>query len=307
MTSPIQIIGVPLDLGAGRRGTDAGVSALRIAGLKPALAELGFALLRDLDIETRDSDTLGPDQSNSKSDTKFLGEIVQVCGRLAECVKTTLAGGAFPLVLGGDHSVAMGTVTGIADHFRSKGEAIGLLWFDAHTDMNTSATTASGNIHGMPLAALLGYGDDALTGLGGFTQKVRAENTALVGVRSIDPRERELVEQSGIHVFTMRDIDELGMAEVARRALAIVNHGTAGFHLSFDVDGCDPEVIPGSGVLAPGGVSYREAHLLLEYCADSQKLLSLEVVELNPFLDQENISAERTKKFILSALGNRIK
>ena len=298
----IQIIGVPLDLGASRRGTNAGVSALRVAGLGKALRGIGYRVEQDVDIPIGDLATLSEDNSKCR----FLGEIVAVCNELAATTQRVHSSHTFPLIAGGDHSIALGSITGTAKHFRDRGERIGLLWFDAHTDMNTADTSPSGNVHGMPLAALLGYGATELVELGGFSNKIRAENTAVIGVRSIDSRERELVEKSGITVFTMRDIDELGMAEVSRRALEIVNRDTAGFHLSFDVDGCDPTVIPGSGTLVPGGVEYREAHLLMEYCADSQRMVSMDVVELNPFLDQQNISAERTLRLILSALGQRI-
>jgi arginase len=229
-----------------------------------------------------------------------------VCTKLAEKVKNILHDDDFPLVLGGDHSIAMGTVAGTASHWRDHGERIGLIWFDAHGDMNIPGVSPSGNIHGMPLAHLLGKGDEDLKNILGFSPKVDPSNVALIGIRDIDAGERRIIRESGIHAFTMREIDEHGMAAVAKRALEIVNDGTAGFHVSFDVDGCDPTVIPGSGTLVPGGVSFREAHLLMEYVADSGGLLSLEVVELNPFLDQGNISAERTLQLILSAMGKSI-
>jgi arginase len=180
------------------------------------------------------------------------------------------------------------------------------LWFDAHGDMNVPGVSPSGNIHGMPLAHLLGKGDADLRNIQGFSPKISPENVALIGIRDIDAHERRIIRESGIHAFTMREIDEHGMAAVARRAMEIVNDGTAGFHISFDVDGCDPTVIPGSGTLVPGGVSFREAHLLMEYCADDGNLLSMEVVELNPFLDEGNISAERTMELLLSAMGKSI-
>lgn len=200
----------------------------------------------------------------------------------------------------------MGTVAGVSSYFRDRQQSLGLIWFDAHGDMNVPGSSPSGNIHGMPLAHVLGKGDAELKNIMGFSPKVNPRNVALIGIRDLDAGERRIVKQSGIHAFTMRDIDEHGMAEVATRALAVVNDGTAGFHMSFDVDGCDPTVIPGSGTLVPGGVSFREAHLLLEYCADDGRLTSMEVVELNPFVDERNISAERTLQLILSALGKSI-
>jgi arginase len=201
----------------------------------------------------------------------------------------------------------MGTVAGVAGHVREeRDQPLGLVWFDAHGDMNTPESSPSGNIHGMPLAHLLGQGDPDLKGILGFSPKVDPANVALIGIRDIDAHERAIIRQSGIHAFTMREIDEQGMAAVATRAMEIVNDGTAGFHVSFDVDGCDPTVMPGSGTLVPGGVSYREAHLLMEYCADNGKLLSLEIVELNPFLDEGNVSAERALHLILSAMGQSI-
>ena len=233
-------------------------------------------------------------------------EILSVCTELAKVTEESLAAGYIPLVIGGDHSIAMGTISGVAAHYRKQQLDIGLLWFDAHGDMNLPETSPSGNIHGMPLAHLLGYGDKDLAGIHGLCPTINPAKVALVGVRDIDSREREVLRQSGIETFSMRRIDELGMARVCREALEIVTDGTAGFHISFDVDGCDPEVIPGSGTLVPGGVNYREAHLLLEHCADTGKMLSMEIVELNPFLDQANISAKRAVGLIRSAFGQQI-
>ena len=298
----VQIIGVALDLGASRRGTDAGPSALRIAGLGDALRKTGCELALQIDVpvpamETRKSDSY---------DARFKNEILAVCRELAAVTETSLDDGNVPLVIGGDHSIAMGTVSGVAAHFRARRQDIGLLWFDAHGDMNLPGTSPSGNIHGMPLAHLLGLGDADLAGIHGINPTVRPERVVLIGVRDIDSRERSVLKESGIRVYSMRQIDEMGMSRVCREALEIVNDGTAGFHVSFDVDGCDPSVIPGSGTLVPGGVNYREAHLLLEHCADSGRMCSMEVVELNPFLDQANVSAHRTVSLIQSAFGQRI-
>ncbi|MFC1720255.1 arginase [Pseudomonadota bacterium] len=298
----VRIIGVPLDLGASRRGTDVGPSALRIAGLGNALRRMGYTVAREEDIPAPAMET----GTSEDREARFKPQILEVCSKLAERVVTILQEGDFPLVLGGDHSIAMGTFAGTASYCRSKGESIGLIWFDAHGDMNVPGSSPSGNIHGMPLAHLLGKGDTDLKNIQGFSPKVKPENVALIGIRDIDAVERRNIKDSGIHAFTMRDIDEHGMAAVARRALEIVNDGTAGFHISFDVDGCDPTVIPGSGTLVPGGVSFREAHLLMEYCADNGNLLSMEIVELNPFLDEGNISAERAMELLLSAMGKSI-
>jgi arginase len=298
----VRIIGVPLDLGASRRGTDVGPSALRIAGLGNALRRMGYTVAREEDIPAPAMETGTPEDVEAR----FKPQILEVCSKLAERVATILADGDFPLVLGGDHSIAMGTFAGTASHYRKKGESVGLLWFDAHGDMNVPGSSPSGNIHGMPLAHLLGKGDPDLKNIQGFSPKVKPENVALIGIRDIDSHERRTIKESGIHAFTMREIDELGMAAIARRALEIVNDGTAGFHISFDVDGCDPTVMPGSGTLVPGGVSFREAHLLMEYCADNGNLLSMEIAELNPFLDEGNISAERAMELLLSAMGKSI-
>jgi arginase len=298
----IRIIGVPLDLGASRRGTDVGPSALRIAGLGAQLRRLGYTVAREEDIHAPAMET----RSVEDVKARYKPQILEVCTQLANEVKNHLENGDFPLVLGGDHSIAMGSFAGTSRFCRDRNESVGLLWFDAHGDMNVPGVSPSGNIHGMPLAHLLGKGDDDLRNILGFSPKVDPKNVALIGIRDIDAGERKIIQDSAIHAFTMREIDEHGMAVIAKRAMEIVNDGTAGFHISFDVDGCDPTVIPGSGTLVPGGVSFREAHLLMEYCADNGGLLSMEVVELNPFLDDGNVSAERTLQLILSAMGKSI-
>jgi arginase len=298
----VRIIGVPMDLGASRRGTDVGPSAMRVAGLGKAIRDMGYTLAREEDIMVPAMET----RPLEDSEARFKPQILSVCTELADRVKELMDAGEFPLVIGGDHSIAMGTVAGVSAHYRDRGEEMGLIWFDAHGDMNIPGVSPSGNIHGMPLAHLLGRGDPDLAGILGFSPKLNPDKVVLIGIRDIDSGERKIINESGIHVFTMRDIDEHGMAKVARRAMEIVTDGTSGFHVSFDVDGCDPTVIPGSGTLVPGGVRYREAHLLLEYCADSRQMTSMEVVELNPFMDHKNISAERTLRLITSALGKSI-
>jgi arginase len=298
----IRIINAPLDLGASRRGTDAGPSAFRVAGLSDALRKIGLTISSECDIPVPAMETRTP----TNKQLRFKDEILSVCQQLALETLETLEARERPLVIGGDHSIAMGTVSGVSAHFARQKKSIGLLWFDAHGDMNLPQTSPSGNIHGMPLSHLLGYGDADLSSILDAHPAVTAENVVLLGIRDVDRVEREFIRESGITVFTMRDIDELGMSEVCRRALEVVNSGTAGFHVSFDLDGCDPEVIPGTGTTVPGGVSYREAHLLLEECASDGRMTSMEVVELNPFLDQGNVSAERAVLLIQSAFGRNI-
>ena len=301
-SKPVHIINVPLDLGASRRGTDAGPSAFRIAGLSRSVQKLGYDLTGETDIPVPAMET----RQTSNTNARFKDEILAVCTDLAEKSKLALERGEFPLVIGGDHSIAMGTVYGISAFYKESNQDLGLIWFDAHGDMNLPEFSPSGNVHGMPLAHLLGYGDPDLSSVLGNKPAVKPENVVLIGIRDVDRVEREFIRKSGVKVFTMRDIDEQGMSQVASQALEIVNTNTAGFHISFDLDGCDPEVIPGSGTLVPGGVSYREAHLLLEVCAADGRLTSMEVVELNPFVDLGNVSAERAVTLIQSALGRSI-
>jgi arginase len=299
---PIHIINVPLDLGASRRGTDAGPSAFRVAGLARQIRQMGYALADETDVPVPAMET----RKTSDTKTRFKAEILEVCEELAGHTVACLEAGEWPLVIGGDHSIAMGTVSGVSSYLKKSGQKLGLIWFDAHGDMNLPDSTPSGNIHGMPLSHLLGYGDKDLSSIHGVTPAVDPKNVVLVGIRDIDQKERDFINASGVKAFTMRDIDQLGMAQVAREVLEIVNNGTAGFHVSFDLDGCDPDVIPGTGTTVPGGVSFREAHLLLEECAADGRILSMEVVELNPFLDHANVSAERAVTLIQSALGRSI-
>ena len=300
MTSKqIRILGVPMDLGASHRGTDMGPSALRIAGVSKELRRLGYTVEREQDIMVPAMETRTP----MDLERRFHREILHVCERLASRTQQILDEGSTPLVYGGDHSIAMGTVAGVSAHFRARQEDFGMIWFDAHGDMNTPQSSPSGNIHGMPLAHLLGMGDPELAGIGGFAPKVKPEHVALVGLRDIDGGERKIIRDSGVHAYTMREIDERGIGAVVNEAIGFVTEGTAGFHLSFDVDGLDPDVAPGVGTPVPGGVAYREAPLLMECIADSGKLRSLEVVELNPVLDDRNRSAETMKQLICSAFG----
>jgi len=298
----IDLYGVPMDLGASRRGVDMGPNALRIAGLAERLRRLGH------EVEDRGNVNVPAMETTSPGDerAKYLAAIASSCEELCRQVRESLTRGRFPLVLGGDHSLAAGTIAAQAAHRRQVGGRIGLIWFDAHADMNTPESSPSGNVHGMPLATALGYGPDVLTRLGGFAPKVDPRHCVLIGARSLDPWERELVQRSGIQVYTMKEIDRLGMGTVTERAIAAASDGTAGIHLSFDLDGLDPLIAPGTGTPEPGGVSYREAHLFLELLADTGLLIGFECVELNPILDLRNATAELAVELIASAFGERI-
>lgn len=298
----VSIIGAPLDLGAGHRGVDAGPSAFRIAGLEQAIAAMGYPVIDEGNIAVDTPESLDVGETN----VKFLAEITKACDAQARKVAEVLAQGHFPLVLGGDHSIAIGTIAGMSQHYREQNQSIGVIWVDAHADMNTPETTGSGNIHGMPLSVCLGYGADELINLAGFSPKIKAENVVLIGIRDLDLEEKKLVKSSGVKAFTMTDIDELGMPAVIKEAIAIANTGTAGIHLSFDFDGLDPEVAPGVGTPVKGGIRYREAHLIMEKIALTGRLIGLEMVELNPILDVRNKTAELGVGLIESAFGKRI-
>ena len=235
-TKTVRLLGVPMDLGAGRRGVDMGPSAIRIAGVSHELRRLGFAVEDDGDIGVPAPETRDPGQPNAR----YLDAIYHVCNRLRLRVRRTLDDGRIPLVMGGDHSIAIGTVAGIAEHFRMQDQKVGLIWVDAHADMNTPEISPSGNIHGMPLATLLGYGSERLVELAGFSPKVEKQHVCLIGIRDIDEGEREMVKKSGIHAYTMRDVDERGMRAIMQEAIGFATDGTAGFHVSFDLDGMDP-------------------------------------------------------------------
>jgi arginase len=296
---PVHIIGVPLDLGAGRRGVDMGPSALRIAGLNDRIASLGYEVSDLGDIDTPIPETKDPGESQKK----YIREIASVCQVLFETSLAALDRGGLPLVLGGDHSLGAGSVGASAAFARRAGRPIGLLWIDAHGDMNTPATSGSGNVHGMPLGALLGQEPAELAGLGGFSPKVVPHCTVLIGVRNLDDTEKKLVRDSGVHVFTMKDIDRLGIATVTEQAISIATHGTAGLHVSFDLDACDPAIAPGVGTPVKGGLDYREAHMVMEMIADSATLVALDIVEVNPVLDVRNATATLGTELALSALG----
>jgi arginase len=298
----IAIIGAPLDLGQDRRGVDMGPSAVRVANLNGRVAALGH--------EVEDWGNIPVEQKESwpegDASAKYLLQIAAACDTLAARVAQALAGGQRPVVLGGDHSVAVGTVSGVASHFRSRGESIGLIWLDAHADMNTPETSPSGNIHGMPLACILGMGPAELCDLSGFRPKVDPRNTVIVGLRDVDQLEKPHVRDSGVRAFTMRDIDERGLRSVMDEAIRIATEGVSGFHLSLDMDFVDPAHAPGVGTPVRGGVTYREAHLAMEMICDSRRMLSMEVVEVNPVVDERNRTAELAVELVMSGLGKRI-
>jgi arginase len=299
---PVHIIGVPLDLGAGRRGVDMGPSALRIAGVGDQIAALGRVVVDKGDLPAPNPETQRPADGRKK----YVREIAKVCQRLHDVALKSLDAGALPLVLGGDHSLAAGSVAASARWVtRAQAHPLGLIWVDAHGDMNTPETTASGNVHGMPLAALLGNEPVELATIGS-RPAVLPEHTVLVGVRNLDDREKARVRQSGVHVFTMKDIDREGIAHVAERALALAADGTGGIHVSFDMDVCDPAIAPGVGTPVKGGLDYREAHMVMEMVADSRRLVALDLVEINPTLDLRNTTAELAAELALSALGKGI-
>jgi arginase len=295
----IAIIGTPVDLGAGRRGVDMGPSAIRYAGLKERLEELGHQVCDLGNIPVPLAEQIAPPPHGER--LRYLGALLEVNRTLADQVAAVVAQGRFPLVLGGDHSLAIGSVGGLA-----RGRRIGMIWVDAHADFNTAETTPSGNIHGMTVAALTGRGHPALTGLHGFTPVLRDADVAMVGTRDIDALERVALRDSGIHVFTMHDVDRRGLATVMEEAIGHVTAETDGFHVSFDMDALDPSEAPGVGTPVLGGIFYREAHLAMELVSESPMLIGLDLVEVNPILDARNATAELAVQFALSALGKRI-
>ncbi len=302
MPEKIRIIGVPMDLGASRRGVDMGPSALRVAGLQSRLKQLG----RQVEDVGNVAVPQAEEQPYGEKKARYLDEITQTCKGLAEMVLKTLDEDMIPLVLGGDHSIAVGTVAGAAAHFNKTGKRIGVIWLDAHGDMNTPESSPSGNVHGMPLAAIMGYGPPELIDLAGIKPMVEARNVVLVGIRDLDSKERRFAKESGVHVFTMRDIDERGMREVMAEALRFAGDDTAGIAVSLDMDFVDPSDAPGVGTPVRGGVTYREAHLALEMIADSRSMVSFELVEINPVIDLHNTTALLGVELVLSGLGKKI-
>jgi arginase len=297
------IIGVPLDLGGGRRGVDMGPSAFRIAGLGERIAGLGYTVVDKGDLPAPIPET----QELRDERKKYIRDIAKVCQKLYQTTLQSLDEGVMPIVLGGDHSVAAGSVAAAADWAkRTRDLPIGLLWIDAHGDMNTPATSLSGNVHGMPLAALLGPEPAELARIGTVSPKVLPAHTVIIGVRNLDEREKVAVRDSHVHVFTMKDIDRHGIASIVEQAVNIAGVGTAGIHVSFDMDVCDPTIAPGVGTPVKGGLNYREAHMVMEIVADSAALTSLDLVEVNPTLDERNMTAQLGTELALSALGMKI-
>ncbi len=302
MPQKIRIIGVPMDLGASRRGVDMGPSALRVAGLQARIKQLGYQVEDIGNISVKQPEEM----SYGEKRAKYLAEIADACKDLGVMVEKSLEENLVPVVLGGDHSIAAGSLSGVASHFKKKEKRIGLIWLDAHGDINTPESSPSGNVHGMPLAAAMGYGATELVELLGFKPKVEPQNISLVGIRDLDSQEKKLAKKSGVHVFTMRDIDERGMREVMSDALKYAMDDTDGISVSLDMDFVDPSDAPGVGTPVRGGVTYREAHLAMEMIADTEAMVSLEVVEINPVIDEHNRTALLGVELVLSALGKKI-
>lgn len=291
-----------MDLGAGRRGVDMGPSAVRVANLNERVASLGYKIedLGNINVVQAESVEAGA------ASARYLKEIAATCARLAGIVESTVDSGKFPLVLGGDHSIAIGTVSGLSHYYHQQGKKIGLVWVDAHADMNTPDTSPSGNVHGMPLACCVGMGPKELTHIFEYAPKVEPRNVAVIGLRSVDADERKNVQRTGVHAYTMRDVDERGLRAIVQEALEFVNDGTEGFHLSFDMDSVEPHEAPGVGTPVKGGMTYREAHLAMENVCDCDRMLGLEVVEVNPVIDEANRTAILAVELVMSALGKRI-
>ncbi len=299
----IRIIGVPMDLGASRRGVDMGPSAVRYTDVREKLEALGHTVedTGNVTVPFREDAARGAQRG-----ARYLGAITDVCSEVATRVRTALDAGATPLVLGGDHSLAAGSIAGASAWLAAKNQHLGLLWIDAHGDLNTPASSRSGNVHGMPLAALLGHGDKVMAGLSGRTGAVRAADVALVGQRDLDAAEQSHVKKWNLSCFSMRAVDERGIRTVMEEAIAVASRSTAGLWVSFDLDVIDPDEAPGVGTPVPGGITYREAHLAMEMLADTGKVLGIDVVEVNPVLDEKNRTAEIARELILSAFGKRI-
>jgi arginase len=299
---PVHVIGVPLDLGGNRRGVDMGPSAFRIAGLSERLIALGVTVADEGDLVTPIPEV----KALGDPTKKYIREIARVCEKVYKTSLTVLEKGGLPLVLGGDHSLASGSVAASSDFVKRENRPLGLIWVDAHADMNTPASSTSGNVHGMPLASLLGWEPAELSRIGGFSPKVAPEQTVLIGIRNLDEREKEIVRASKVHVFTMKDIDRSGIASVVEQALLLAGRETAGIHVSFDLDVCDPGIAPGVGTPVKGGLDYREAHMVMEMIADSGLMRALDLVEVNPILDDRNMTAILGAEPASSALGQKI-
>ncbi|MBK9248988.1 MAG: arginase [Ignavibacteria bacterium] len=302
MSKTVRLIGFPMDLGAGRRGVDMGPSALRIAEIAQKLEALGYTVFDEGDITVRTQEVLLVEDAT----LKYLPEITNACQHLADKVEQVLNGGDFPIILGGDHSMSIGSISGIAAHCRKHNKRLGVLWIDAHTDINTPETSPTGNIHGMPIAALLGIGAKELTTIGGDFVKIEPNNIVYIGIRSIDEGERTLIKQLGISTYTMFDIDKYGIFTIVQNTLDQMRQSVDHLHISFDLDSVDPTVAKGVGTPVQGGLSYRETHLLMELIAESGLISSFEIAEVNPILDDMNSSAVFATGAVASCMGKRI-
>jgi arginase len=299
MNKNISIIGVPMDLGQMRRGVDMGPSAIRYAGVVERLENLGYEM-KDLgDIEIGQAERV---HNNPDTNLRNLKAVAEASGKLASKVDEVISSGDFPLIFGGDHSIAIGTLAGVSAHY----ENLGVIWYDAHGDLNTGDTSPSGNIHGMPLAVSLGIGHEDLTSIGGSMPKIKPENIVIIGARSLDEGERELIKEKGIKVYTMHEIDRMGMAKVMEDAIGYLKDRTDGVHLSLDLDGLDPSDAPGVGTPVLGGISYRESHLAMEMLEEAKIITSAEFVEVNPILDEKNKTATVAVALMGSLFGEKL-
>lgn len=301
-TQTVRMIGFPIDLGTDRRGVDMGPSAMRIADIDLRLQALGYTVIDEGDIPIKNIEI----QEEQNSKLKYLPEVAEMSEVLARRVKDALNAEEFPLIIGGDHSMSIGTLAGIGAYCKEKDKTLGVIWIDAHADMNTAETTPSGNIHGMPLAVAMGYGHRTLTSISGDFAKLDPRNLAIIGLRSIDPGERLLIKDLGVAAYTMFDIDKLGMHEVAARILEDMSRSVDHLHISFDVDGVDPDIAPGVGTPVPGGLTFRETHLFMEMISKIETFGSLDVAEVNPILDIRNKTAEFAADVVASSMGKRI-
>ena len=298
----VHIIGFPMDLGADRRGVDMGPSALRIAEIDNRIRSLGYNVIDEGDVPVRRPENLDVEHAS----LKYLQPIAESCEMLAATVRRVLDNGGFPLVLGGDHSMSIGTLAGLAGHCRDHDKRLGVLWIDAHADINTPDSSPSGNIHGMPVAASIGIGHEALTSVGGPYRKLDPEDIVMIGLRSVDLGEKQLIREKSIRAYTMTDIDRIRMFRVINESLDYLMSRVDHIHVSFDLDSIDPEIVPGVGTPVPGGLTYREAHFMMETIAERGALGSLEVAEANPILDVVNRSARFAADLVSSAMGKRI-
>ena len=298
MKKEISIIGVPMDLGQMRRGVDMGPSAIRYAGVVERLEKLHLNIEDLGDIEIGSAERT----SNPESNLKNLKAVAEASERLANTVDQEMIKGKFPLIFGGDHSIAIGSIAGVAKHYKN----LGVIWYDAHGDLNTAETSPSGNIHGMPLAVSLGLGDSILTNIGGYEPKIKPENIVIIGARSLDDGEKELIKEKGIKVYTMHEIDRMGMTAVMEDAISYLKERTDGVHLSLDLDGLDPHDAPGVGTPVIGGISYRESHLAMEMLAEADIITSAEFVEVNPILDEKNKTASVAVALMGSLFGEKL-